>query len=140
MDPRFQYGELRLNRLDTIYRYSAYTFSFSSILQGFPHALSESYVPYMDQYNNAVSAFGITLIILAAFNLALLAYSKNPDQDLQRAGYGFAIFAMVLCAALIGLFIVLPFISLIATIYSFIRSRKRVDGVRRDEEMARSSC
>jgi len=68
--------------------------------------LTESYVPYMDQYNNAVSAFGVIVIILSAFNLSLSAHSKTPDPDLQQAAYGFALFAMVLCAALIGLFIV----------------------------------
>ncbi|KAF4334653.1 hypothetical protein FBEOM_11486 [Fusarium beomiforme] len=126
MDRRFQYGELRLNRLDTIYRYSPYKFSISSILQGFPHALTESYVPYMDQYNNAVSAFGVIVIVLSAFNLSLSAHSKNPDVDLQQAAYGFAIFAMILCAVLVGLFIVLPFISSLATIYGSMATRKHL--------------
>ncbi|KAF2422390.1 hypothetical protein EJ08DRAFT_690055 [Tothia fuscella] len=98
MDTRFQYGELRLNRLDTICRYSPYKFSVSSILQGFPQALTESYVPYMEQYNNAVSA-------------------------LQQAAYGFALFAIILCAALIGLFVLLPLISSLATVYGSIIKR-----------------
>lgn len=139
MDTRFQYGELRLNRLDTIYRYSPYKFSVSSILQGFPHALTESYVPYMDQYNNAVSAFGVIVIILSAFNLSLSAHSKSPDPDLQQAAYGFAIFAMILCATLIGLFIVLPLISSLATIYGSIATRKRLAKIRKDEERPRSA-
>jgi hypothetical protein len=126
MDTRFQYGELRLHRLDTIYRYSPYKLSVSSILQGFPHALTESYVPYMDQYNNAVSAFGIIVIILSAFNLSLSAHPQRPDLDLQQAAYGFAIFAMILCATLTGLFIVLPLISSLATIYGSIATRKRL--------------
>ncbi|KAG8670817.1 hypothetical protein FPOAC2_04120 [Fusarium poae] len=126
MDTRFQYGELRLNRLDTLYRYSPYKFSLSSILQGFPHAMSESYTPYMDQYNNAVSAFGVVVIVLSAFNLSLSAHSKNPDASLQQAAWGFAIFAMALCAALITLFLVLPVFSSLATIYSSIATRKRV--------------
>ncbi|EXA28593.1 hypothetical protein FOVG_19810 [Fusarium oxysporum f. sp. pisi HDV247] len=127
MDKRFQYGELRLNRLDTIYRYSPYKFSISSILQGFPHALTESYVPYMDQYNNAVSAFGIIVIILSAFNLSLASHSKSPDPDLQQAAYGFSIFAMILCAALTGLFIVLPLVSSLATIYGSFAIRRRLE-------------
>lgn len=139
MDTRFQYGELRLNRLDTIYRYSPHKFSVSSILQGFPHALTESYVPYMDQYNNAVSAFGVIVIILSAFNLSLSAHSKSPDLDLQQAAYGFALFTMILCAALIGLFIVLPLISLLATIYGSILTRKRLAKIREDEELPRSA-
>jgi hypothetical protein len=139
MDTRFQYGELRLNRLDTIYRYSPYKFSVSSILQGFPHALTESYVPYMDQYNNAVSAFGVIIIILSAFNLSLSAHSKSPDLDLQQAACGFALFAMILCAALIGLFIVLPLISSLATIYSAIATRKRLAKIREDKELPRST-
>lgn len=139
MDTRFQYGELRLNWLDTIYRYSPYKFSVSSILQGFPHALTESYVPYMEQYNNAVSAFGVIVIILSAFNLSLSAHSKSPNLDLQQAAYGFAIFAMILCAALIGLFIVLPLISLIATIYGSILTRKRLTKRRKDEELPHSA-
>ncbi|OIW25764.1 hypothetical protein CONLIGDRAFT_582661 [Coniochaeta ligniaria NRRL 30616] len=138
MDTRFQYGELRLNRLDTIYRYSLHK-SVSSIFQGFPHALTESYVPYMDQYNNAVSAFGVIVIILSAFNLSLSARSKNPDPDLQNSAYGFAIFTMVLCATLIGLFIVLPLISLLATIYGSVLIRKRLAKKCKDEELPRSA-
>ncbi|KAF5679584.1 hypothetical protein FHETE_749 [Fusarium heterosporum] len=126
MDHRFQYGELRLHRLDTLYRYSPYKFSLSSIMQGFPHALNESYVPYMDQYNNAVSAFGVVVIVLSAFNLSLSAHSNNPNPSLQQAAWGFAIFAMVLCAGLIALFLVLPVISTLVTIYGSLVTRKRV--------------
>jgi hypothetical protein len=139
MDTRFQYGELRLNRLDIIYRYSPYKFSISSILQGFPHALTESYVPYMDQYNNVVSAFGVIVIILSAFNLSLTAHSKSPERNLQQAAYGFAIFAMILCAVLIGLFILLPLISSLATIYGSSRTRKRIARKQSDEELPRST-
>jgi hypothetical protein len=139
MDPRFQYGELRLNRLDTIYRYSPYKITVSSILQGFPHALTESYVPYMDQYNSAVSAFGVIVIILSAFNLSLTAHSKSQDPDLQQAAYGFAIFAMILCATLIGLFLVVPVVSSLMTIYGSILARKRLHQVRKEEELPRSA-
>ena len=139
MDTRFRYGELRLNRLDTIYRYSPQKLSVSSILQGFPHALTESYVPYMDQYNNAVSAFGIIVIILSGFNLSLSAHSKHPDPDLQQAASGFAIFAMILCATVSALFFVLPFISLLATIYASILTRKRHAKIQEVEELPRSA-
>jgi len=139
MDPRFEYGELRLNRLDTIYRYSPYKFSISSVLQGFPHALTESYVPYMDQYNNAVSAFGIIVIVLSAFNLTLTAYPSTPNLDLQQTAYRFAIFAMVLCATLIGLFLLLPMISSLATIYGSFATRKRLVKRREEEDPSRSA-
>lgn len=139
MDTRFQYGELRLHRLDTIYRYSPNKFSLSSILQGFPHALTESYVPFMEQYNNAVSAFGVIVIILSAFNVSLSAHSQSPDYDLQQAAYGFALFTMILCATVIGLFLVLPLISLLATIYGSIITRKRLAKIREDEELPRSA-
>jgi len=139
MEKRFGYGELRLNRLDTIYRYSPQEFSVSSMLKGYPHALTESYVPYMDQYNNAVSAFGIIVIILSAFNLSLSAHSKSPDPDLQQAAYGFAIFAMILCGLLTGLFIVLPLISLLATIYGSIYTRKRLSRLPEVEGQPRSA-
>lgn len=139
MDTRFQYGELRLNRLDTLYRYSPYRISVSSILQGFPHALAESYVPYMDQYNNAVSAFGVIFIALSAFNLSLLARPESPYLHLQQAAYGFALFAMILCATIIGLFIVLPLISLLVTIYGSITTRKQLTKMRKEEELPRSA-
>lgn len=139
MEKRFRYGELRLNRLDTIYRYSPQEFSVSSMLQGFPHALSESYVPYMDQYNNAVSAFGVIVIILSAFNLSLSAHSKNPDPDLQQAAYGFAIFAITLCALLTGLFIVLPIIFSLMTVYGSLLTRKRLHKRQEVEEEPRSA-
>ncbi|KAK1753646.1 hypothetical protein QBC47DRAFT_386855 [Echria macrotheca] len=136
MDTRFQYGELRLHRLDTLYRYSPYEFSISSILQGFPHAMTESYVPYMDQYNNAVSAFGVIVIVLSAFNLSLSARPQNPD--LQQAAYGFSVFAMILCATLLAVFLVVPVITSVATIYASIATRKRHAQRRKEEEASRS--
>ncbi|KAK5049428.1 hypothetical protein LTR84_004357 [Exophiala bonariae] len=136
---RFRYGELRLNRLDTIYRYSPQDFSISNMLQGFPHALAESYVPYMDQYNNAVSAFGVIVIVLSAFNLSLSARSKNPNPDLQQVAYGFAIFAMTLCALITGLFIVLPLFTSLATIYGSLLTRKRLHARREVEDQPRSA-
>ncbi|EUC50731.1 hypothetical protein COCMIDRAFT_584 [Bipolaris oryzae ATCC 44560] len=139
MDTRFHYGELRLHRLNTIYRYTPSKLSLSSIFRGFPHALSESYVPYMDQYNNAVSAFGVIVIVLSAFNLSLSAHSQRPDADLQQAAYGFAIFAMVLCAALIALFLVVPLITSLVTIYGSLTTRKRLAKVHRNEEPSRSA-
>lgn len=138
MDTRFQYGEMRLHRLDTIYRCSIGGFSLSGIFQGFPHALTESYVPYMEQYNNAVSAFGVIVIVLSAFNLSLSARSGGPNPDLQQAAYGFAIFAMILCATLIGLFIVLPLLSSLAAIYGSILARKRHAKPHKDEEVPHS--
>lgn len=138
MDARFQYGELRLHRLETIHRYSPWKFSGSSIFEGFSHALNESYVPYMDQYNNAVSAFGAFVIVLSAFNLSLSA-RKNPNPDLQQAAYGFAIFAMILCATLIALFIVLPLITFLLTIFGSIVTKKRLHKVREDEERPRAT-
>jgi hypothetical protein len=138
MDTRFQYGELRLNRLDTLYRYSPSSVSVSSIFQGFPHALTESHVPYMDRYNNAVSAFGVIVIILSAFNLSLSAQSQTPDPGLQQTAYRFAIFAMALCAALIGLFIVLPLISFLTTVSLSVITGKRLAKAQ-DEELPRSA-
>jgi hypothetical protein len=136
IEQRFRYGELRLNRLDAIYRYSPRKLSVSSFVQGFPHALTESYVPYMDQYNNAVSAFGIIVIVLSAFNLSLSARSKSPNPSLQQAAYGFGVFAMTLCALLTGLFVVLPLISSLARLYgAFVAHRRR----ERDYEAAERS-
>lgn len=134
MDTRFQYGELRVNRLDTIYRYSPYKCSISSAIQGFPHALTESYVPYMDQYNNVVSAFGVIVIVLSAFNLSLSSRQNNQDPRLQHAAYGFAVFAMILCAVIIVAFMVLPVISAIATVYDSICTRQRLVKRQEDEE------
>lgn len=126
MDERFQYGELRLHRLDTIYRYSPSKLSISGFLQGFPHALTESYVPYMDQYNNAVSAFGALIIVLSAFSLSLLARPENPNYDLQQVAYGFALFAIILMAGSVALFMVLPFISLVVSIYGSIVTQRDI--------------
>jgi hypothetical protein len=81
----------------------------------------------MDQYNNAVSAFGVIVIVLSAFNLSLASHSKSPDPDLQQAAYGFSIFAMILCAALTGLFILLPLVSSLATIYGSFTIRRRLE-------------
>jgi hypothetical protein len=114
LDKRFYYGELHLERLHWIYRFSPQTISLSTIVDGYPQAAKEGYVPFIERYNNVVSAFGIIIVILTAMQVGLGTERLQSSQAFQRASFGFTAFAIIASACLTGFFFLMPIITLTA--------------------------
>ena len=119
VNERYHFGELRLGRINTIYRISPGLF-LDHFVRG-----------YLYGYNRYVVFFqrnvGWVLVVLVWFGLILSAMqvgiAVNGLQDnaaFNKASYGFIIFSMVLVAALLGsvggVFITVFFYNMVAAI------------------------
>ncbi|KAH7215367.1 hypothetical protein DER44DRAFT_158222 [Fusarium oxysporum] len=100
IDPRFYHGELRLSRLNNIYRL------WQTPLRG--------YMPHWNQYgsffrDNFAWLAGTTVyiaVVLAAMQVGLATETLKDDDAFQSASYGFAVFSILgplICAGLIVL-------------------------------------
>ncbi|KAF2763317.1 hypothetical protein EJ05DRAFT_496144 [Pseudovirgaria hyperparasitica] len=126
-DMRYHYGELRLSRINTIYRIR---FFHTHFIRGYLYGYNR-YVVFFQRN------FGWMLVIFVYFSLVLSAMqvgvSVPPLQDnvaFQRASYGFVVFSIVLVAAIVGiiglLFVAIFAINTILSIrHSLLQSRER---------------
>jgi hypothetical protein len=109
---RFDYGELRLARLNMIYR-------LWGLMQGYcflNYHNAETWRPFIEQYNNAISAFGLI------------------DDRFQEASFGFTVLSIILPVVMVG-FSVFAATSLILlnlfAVFTFRRRQIRLKGIRR---------
>lgn len=87
---RFLYGELRLDRLNKIYRFARFDF-----LRGY----LQEYHDYADFFGSnlawVASAIVYVAIILTAMQVGLATEKLNGNGPFQSASYGFAVFAIL---------------------------------------------
>lgn len=113
IDKRFRFGELRLSRLNTIYRFRLGT------LRGYKFGL-QNYGEYFRQ-NLApiVSLIAYIAIVLTAMQVGLATDRLGQNDIFQRASFGFtvfSIFAPLILLTMVGLgFLVLFLSNFIAT-------------------------
>lgn len=100
---RYVYGELRLGRLNKIYRYR-----HSFLLHGFSPLIGAS--TYGDFFKDNIGAVAVitvyVVLILTAMPVGLAADELEKDWRFQQACYGFAIFSMVAPVVVVGVLLV----------------------------------
>lgn len=98
VNKRYNYGELRLDRLNLVYRYT-----FRAPLRGYFHKYS-SYNQYW-QGNLAIiiAILGYVAIVLTAMQVGLATTRLQPNRSFQRACYGFTVFSILFPLVLVGL-------------------------------------
>ncbi|KAF2732599.1 hypothetical protein EJ04DRAFT_440719 [Polyplosphaeria fusca] len=124
VNPRFYYGELRLGRLNWIYR----------ILRGQPRGYFSNCTTYgafiRDNINSLITLFAYTTIVLSAMQVGLATEFLMNDYAFGMASYVFSIFAIVgplsAIAVIILVFCFLFSINLLRTLA--IRAKRRRQG------------
>ncbi|KAL4914536.1 hypothetical protein BDW62DRAFT_204550 [Aspergillus aurantiobrunneus] len=125
VNKRYEYGELRLGRLNTLYRLANITTM---------RALYNGYLPIYDQYSVffdkkmcwAVVAFVYINTLLTAMQLCLTTTRLGHNQDMQNASVVFGVFAILLPVVAAGAMLVLFVLMYVA---NFLRAM-RVDSTR----------
>lgn len=95
INPRYMYGELRLNRVNNICRFCSRTTTFTRFLRGYQH-------PYHD-YSTFVErnfAWFLTVVVYVGLVLTAMQVGLGTEQlqnnaAFKRASYGFTIFAIL---------------------------------------------
>lgn len=100
---RYRYGELRLSRLDKIYRWRmGYLLYGYSILTGNTRWADF----FSDNFGKIAAVLFYVTIVLTAMQVGLATDTLRLDQAFQRASYGFTVFAILGPLAGIGMIIV----------------------------------
>jgi hypothetical protein len=89
---RYVYGELRLSRLDKIYRYL-----YGNLLHGFSPLLGNTrYVEFFADHLKFITATTVyTALVLTAMQVGLATEPLSSNESFRRASYGFTVFAII---------------------------------------------
>lgn len=104
INPRFWYGELRLGRLNKIYRYEKYYILRGYSRIGAPSTYSEL---LRDNFGLLAAILGYMAIVLTAMQVGLATSHLGSNLAFQDVSWGFTVFSMV--APLAALVMILLF-------------------------------
>ncbi|KAI0116314.1 hypothetical protein GGR51DRAFT_313635 [Nemania sp. FL0031] len=99
---RYQYGELRLTRLNRIYRYTPTVFSLQNLFRGFMETSNWYRDIFRQNFGWILAAFAIFSVALSGIQVALMTDQLSHNSNFHRASYGFAVFSLVVLAGFLG--------------------------------------
>ena len=100
INKRYIFGELRLDRLNKIYRYS-----LRSPIRGYFYRYSSYFHFWHDNLVRIASVFAYLVIVLTAMQVGLATSRLQHSSAFQQASYGFTVFSILAPLALLGLFL-----------------------------------
>jgi hypothetical protein len=114
VNQRYQYGELREDRLNWIYRIAA-----QHPIRGYYYSYHQYSVFFRHNFAWLIVIFAYVTIVLTAMQLGLVTDHLAKDDRFQNISFGFAVFSIVVPAIAVGviaiLFVVLCGNNLVAT-------------------------
>lgn len=117
IDQRYIYGELRLNRLNMIYRLTGRS------LRGYMPEYSQYSSFFQENFTWLASLLAYVVVVLTAMQVGLATSELEKNEAFQAACYGFTVLAIVGSLALvIGIFCVFLFLF----VFNWIRTMKYV--------------
>lgn len=90
VNERYLYGELRLSRLNAIYRLTG-----RSIFRGYVSGYREYSEFFRASFIRIFAVFAYVTIVLTAMQVALATQKLGNNVQLQQASYGFAVFSIL---------------------------------------------
>ncbi|KAK3297797.1 uncharacterized protein B0H64DRAFT_473857 [Chaetomium fimeti] len=106
---RFHYGELRVNRLDHLYRFG-YRLDGQQLLRGYGGLLSPSYSDFFrKRFGWIIIAFAFCNTVLSALQVGLAADPLRPSKALQDVSSGIVVLSLVVLAVTVVVIFVLYF-------------------------------
>lgn len=98
VNKRYVYGELRLARLNNIYRYT-----LDSPIRGYYYGYNSYHQFWDDNHTRIVALFAYIALVLTAMQVGLATKHLQTNNAFQRASYGFTLFSIIFPSACIGL-------------------------------------
>jgi hypothetical protein len=126
INPRYRYGELRLGRLNMIYRL-AWKLRFKHFMRGYLYGYHDYGTFLQRNFDWLVVVFAYVAIVLTAMQVGLATEHLAQSTMFQEASWGFAVFSIVLPVAGVGsallIFIILFINNFLATMLHLRRTR-----------------
>ncbi|KAH8803993.1 hypothetical protein F5882DRAFT_317592 [Hyaloscypha sp. PMI_1271] len=125
---RYRYGELRISRLDQIYRFRP-RFLLSHLMQGYLYSYSSYGGFFRREFAWLVVAFAYLSIVLSAMQVGLATYQLKDNDGFNKGSYGFSVASIIFPLAVITiallLYIVLWLYHVITTFCAWLGGRKK---------------
>ncbi|KAG9246908.1 hypothetical protein BJ878DRAFT_416034 [Calycina marina] len=105
---RYQYGELRLGRINKIYRFVP-LWRYAHLFRGYHSGYDQYSTFFSRNFAWLIVVFAYITVVLTAMQVGLTLDIQGfkDDSRLQNAAYVFSVFSMVLVAAVVGLGVIL---------------------------------
>lgn len=129
INKRYLYGELRLARLNKVYRYT-----LRSPIRGYLYGHSSSSKFWQDNFTRIVSLFAYIAIVLTAMQVGLATKRLQNNDAFQRASFGFTVFSILAPLVFVGLILVVFLVLCLLNVFATLKyNRKKF-------EATESSC
>jgi hypothetical protein len=92
---RYRYGELRLSRLNIIYRLTPPAYSLRNVIRGFRAGSTWCNAFFGRHFRWTVAVFAALSVVLSALQVGLATPGLQNSGSFQRASYGFTVAALV---------------------------------------------
>jgi uncharacterized membrane protein len=110
VNKRYQFGELRLGRINTIYRINP-RFFFSNFVRGYLYGYNRYAVFFQRNVAWVLAASVLFSLVLSAMQVGVAVDPLVDNKNFKQASYGFVVFSIVLVAAVLA-FVGLIFVSI----------------------------
>lgn len=101
INPRYLYGELRLDRLSLIYRFCSATRKLSTFVRGYNYGYY-NYSSFIERnFAWVLTAIVYITIVLTAMQVGLVTDRLADDVGFQRAAFGFTVFSIIAPLAIV---------------------------------------
>lgn len=111
VNKRYHYGELRLARVNTIYRIR---FAHTHFIRGYLYGYNRYVVFFQRNFGWMVVIFAYFSLVLSAMQVGVSVDRLEKHKAFMDASYGFVVFSIVLVAAIVG-FVVVLFVGIFTT-------------------------
>jgi hypothetical protein len=95
INPRYQYGELRLARLNDIYRLCSKTRNKTNFIRGYLYGYYEYSTFFQRNTSWLVASVVYIALVLTAMQVGLATPNLNNNRTFQNASYGFTVFSIL---------------------------------------------
>ncbi|KAI2008436.1 hypothetical protein LOZ39_001724 [Ophidiomyces ophidiicola] len=100
VNKRYHFGELRLGRINTIYRIKYF---FTHFIRGYLYGYNRYLVFFERNFGWIIVVFAYFSLVLSAMQVAMDVPGLQDNKSFVNATYGFVIFSIVLVAFFLGL-------------------------------------
>jgi hypothetical protein len=107
VNQRYKYGELRLSRLNKIYRFLPPAYSIKTFVRGYRSGSTWCSAFFERYFKWIIAVFAIFSVFLSALQVGLATSILQNEGVFQRVSYGFTVVAMILVLVSIVLVLLL---------------------------------
>ncbi|KAF2186743.1 hypothetical protein K469DRAFT_144567 [Zopfia rhizophila CBS 207.26] len=105
VNKRYKYGELRLSRLNAIYRLIPPTYSFHNFIRGYRSGSTWYNAFFERHFKWMLAVFAAFSVFLSALQVGLATPMLQENGPFKRASYGFALASLIAVVASVALVI-----------------------------------